>query len=72
MITEGEGDILLNLQLDGETNQVLLKKVLYIPEIGSSRLVSVRCIQAAGGVVSFTENTVSITHEGKLHGIARL
>jgi len=72
MTAEGEGDILLNLQLDDETNQVLLKKVLYVPEMGSSGLVSVRCIQAAGGVVSFAENTVSITHEGKLHGIARL
>jgi len=72
MIAEGEGDILLNLQLDDETNQVLLKKVLYVPEMGSSGLVSVRCIQAAGGVVSFTKNTVSITHEGKLHGMAKL
>ena len=44
MIAEGEGDILLNLQLDGETKQVLLKKVLYVPEMGSSGLVSVRCI----------------------------
>ena len=62
----------MNLQLDNETNQVLLKKVLYVPEMGSSGLVSVRCILAAGGVVTFAENTVCIRHEGKVHGIARL
>ena len=72
MTAEGEGDILLNLQLDHETNQAVLKKVPFVPEMGSSRLVSVRCIQDEGGVVSFAENTVSITHEGKVHGLARL
>ena len=40
--------------------------------MGSSGLVSVRCIQAAGGVVSFAENTVSISHNERFHGIAKL
>ena len=48
MTAEGEGDILLNLQLDNETNQGLLKKVLFVPEMGSSGLVSVRCMVPNG------------------------
>jgi len=72
MTAEGEGDVQLNLLVDGVKNQVILKKVLYVPEMGSSGLGSVRCIQAAGGVVCFAENTVSITHEEQLHGVAKL
>ena len=72
MMAEGEGDVTLNLEVNGTKNEVILKKVLYVPVMGSSGLVSVRCIQAAGGVVSFAENTVSITHGQKLHGIAKL
>jgi len=72
MIAEGEGDVELDLMVEGVKNQVTLKKVLYVPEMGSSGLVSVRCIQAAGGVVKFAGNTVSITHGEKLHAIAKL
>ena len=74
MIAEGEGDVLLNLTVKGVKNPVILKKVLYVLEMGSSGLVSVRCIQAAGAVVSFAENTVSISlRQGrKLYGIAKL
>ena len=72
MMAEGEGDVKLNLVVNGAKNQVKLRKVLFIPEMGSSELVSVRCIQAAGGVVSFAEDTVSITHGETLHGIAKL
>jgi len=72
MIAEGEGNVLLNLTVKGVKNPVILKKVLSVPEMGSSGLVSVRCIQAAGAVVSFAENTVSIRHGKKLYGIAKL
>ena len=72
MTAEGEGDILLNLVVDGVKNQVILKKILYVPKMGSSGLVSVRYIQAAGGVVTFAGNTVSITHGQRLHSIAKL
>ena len=72
MMTEGEGDVLLNLTVKGVRNPVILKKVLYVQEIGSSGLVSVRCIKAAGAVVSFAKNTVSIRHGKKLYGIAKL
>jgi len=40
--------------------------------MSSSGLVSVQCIQAAGAVVSFAENTVSIRYRRKLYGIAKL
>jgi len=72
MTTEGEGDVQLNLLVDEVKNQVILKKGLYVPEMGSSGHVSVHCIQAAGGVVSFAENTVSITHEEQLHEVIKL
>ena len=72
MMAEGEADVQLNLMVNGDKNQVILRKVLYVPKMGSSGLVSVRCIQAARGVVSFAENTVSITHGETLHGIAKL
>jgi len=40
--------------------------------MGSTGLVSVRCIQAAGGVVSFAGNTVSIKHGRELYSITKL
>jgi len=52
MMAEGEGDVLLNLTVKDVKNPVILKKVLYVPEMGSSGLVSVRFIQAAGVVFS--------------------
>jgi len=70
-MAEGEGDVLLNLTVKGVKNPVILKKVLYVPEMGSSGLVSVQCIQAARAVVSFAENTVSIRHGRKLYGIVK-
>ena len=75
MIAIGEGDIVLDLVVDRRVNQVLLKKVLYVPDMGQSGLVSVRCIQAAGGIISFgvpEKDLVSICHGKKLVGIARL
>ena len=74
MTAEGEGDVLLNLVVEGVENQVTLKKVLYVPEMGRCGLVSVRCIQAAGVAINFadTDNTVSITHKQKVYGIAKL
>jgi len=72
MMAEGEGNVLLNVTVKGVKNSIILKKILYIPEMGSSGLVSVRCIQAAGALVSFAENTVSIRHGKKLYGIAKL
>jgi len=72
MMAEGEGDVKWNLVVNGAKNKVILRKVLYVPEMGSSGLVSVRCIQAAGGVVSFAGNAVSITHGETLHAIAKL
>jgi len=72
MMAEGEGDVLLDVTVKGVKNPVILKKVLYVPAMGSSGLVSVRCIQAAGAVVSFAANTVSIRHGRKLYGIAKL
>jgi len=72
MMAEGEGDVLLNLTVKDVKTPVILKKVLYVPEMGSSGLISVRYIQAAGAVVSFAENTVSNRHGRKLYGIAKL
>ena len=72
MMAEGEGDVLLSLMVNGVKNPVILRKVLYVPQMGSSGLVSVRCIQAAGAVVSLAENTVSIRHGRKVYGIAKL
>jgi len=72
MMAEGEGDVVIGLVVNGVKNPVVLKRVLYVPEMGSSGLVSVRCIQAAGGVVSFAGNTVSIKHGRELYGIAKL
>ena len=72
MIAEGEVDVLLSLMVNGVKNPVILKKVLYVPEMGSCGLVSVRYIQAAGAVVSFAENTVSIRHGRKLYDITKL
>ncbi|PUU72120.1 hypothetical protein B9Z19DRAFT_1070007 [Tuber borchii] len=71
MRAEWEGDVLLNLRLEGVTIPVTLKKVLYVPAMGRSGLVSARCIQAAEGVVSFAENMVSITHRKELGGVAK-
>ena len=38
MMAEGEGDVTLNLEVNGTKNEVILKKVLYVPEMGSSGL----------------------------------
>jgi len=75
MIAMGEGDIILDLDVNGTPNQVRLRKALYVPDMGQSGLVSVRCIQAAGGIISFgvpEQDVVSILHGKKLVGIARL
>ena len=64
--------MVIGLVVNGVKSPVVLKRVLYVPEMGSSGLVSVRCIQAGGGVVSFTGNTVSIKHGRELYGIAKL
>ena len=72
MMAEGEDDVVIGLVVNGVKNPVVLKRVMYVPEMGSSGLVSVRCIQAAGGVVSFAGNTISIKHGRELYGIAKL
>lgn len=72
MNAKEKGDILLNYQLESKINQVVLKKILYISEMESSELVSVDSIQAAGGMVSFAGNTVTMIYEGKVYGIVRL
>ena len=53
MMAIGKGDITIELDVNGTTNQVRLRKVLYVPDMGPSGLLSVRCIQAAGGTISF-------------------
>jgi len=75
MIAIGEGDIVLDLEVNGTVNQVKLRKTLYVPDMGQSGLLSVRCIQAAGGIISFgvpEKDVVSIFHGKKLVGMARL
>ena len=72
MMAEGEGDVKLNIVVYGDKNQVILRKVLLVSERGSGELVSVRCIQAAGSVVSFAEDNVRMTHGLTLHGIAKI
>jgi transposase InsO family protein len=75
MIAIGEGDIILDLDASGTVNQVRLKRALYVPDMGQSGLLSVRCIQAAGGIISFgvpKKDVVSIYHGRKLMGIACL
>jgi len=62
MMAEGEGVVVIGLLVNDVKDPVVLKRVLYVPEMGSSGLVSVRCIQAAGGVVSFAGNRVRIKH----------
>jgi len=75
MIAMGEGDIVLDLEVNGTVNQVKLRKALQVPDMGQSGLLSVQCIQAAGGIISFgvpEKDVVSICHGEKLVGMARL
>ena len=72
MMAEGEGAFKLNLVVNGAKHQVILTEILFVPEMGISGLVSVRCIRAVGGIVNFPKDKVSITHGEILHGIAKL
>jgi len=72
IMAEDKSNIILSLTVKGVKNLVILKQALYVPAIGSGGLVSVRWIQAAGAVVSFTENTISIWNGEKLYSITKL
>ena len=72
----GVGDIWLKGNLrDGATNNIQLRNVLYVPELGPQNLVSVRCIQQAGASIMFSENdggTVTISKENEIVAIGEL
>jgi len=75
MIAIREGHIVLDLEVNVTVNQVQLGKTLYVPDMGQSGLLLVRCIQAAGGIISFgvpEKDVVSICHRKKLVGMTRL
>ena len=71
-MAEDKSNVILSLTVKGVKNLVILKQALYVPAIGSGGLVSVCWIQAAGAVVSFTENTISIWNGEKLYSITKL
>jgi len=52
----GVGDIWLAVEKGNHmTTEIQLREVLYVPDLGSQNLVSVRCIQQAGASVVFSE-----------------
>jgi len=76
MKATGIGEVLLTVwNGKGETTQIRLHDVLYVPSLGPNNLVSVRCIQQTETVIIFGglgENDVSIRKNGSEVAIAGL
>jgi len=72
----GIGEIVITVQdSQGARTPIRLRGVLYVPALGPNNLVSVRCIQQAGGTVVFgglTQDRVGIHMDGKEMGVAEL
>ena len=76
LTTAGIGDIWLKVERgDNTTSEIQLRDVLYVPDLGSQNLLSVRCIQQAGASVVFGEREgrkVEISKNNELIAIAEL
>ena len=55
----GKGTVILNLIIDGKSIPVTLKDVIYSPTLHNCLLL-IQCINATGGLASFTKGKVSI------------
>jgi len=76
MNATGMGEVKLTVwNGKGVKTPIRLQNVLYVPGLGPNNLISVRCIQQAGGMIVFGgsgEHGVSICHDGLEVGVARL
>ena len=72
IIAQGEGDELLILIVNRVKYSVTLKNVLYVPKMESCSLASLKYIQFAEAVVSFTKDAIRIRYRRKLYSITKL
>lgn len=68
ILAYGKGTYRLTTNIDGRAQNIALRDVLFLPELGRN-LLSVRAMTNLGGKVEFEGNNCKITRNGKMLGI---